>query len=326
MVHSHLLISAVIVFALSFFMTLGIRFFARRQGLLAHPNERSSHAIATPHGGGLAIMIAFLGAMLYLETSGQTDPNLFHALLCVLPIVLIGQVDDIVPVPARVRILIQAVCAVFAIYFIGGADRLLIGNVQLQGWWLSVIAFLYVVWMTNLYNFIDGIDGYAASEALFAGLAGFLLFGNEPAVFVAFAAAGFLIFNWHKASIFMGDVGSAPLGFVFALLSLYDAPRGLFPGWLVLLSLFWFDATVTLWRRFRNKERLSSAHKKHAYQRLVQSGWTHDKVVRYAMGINLILFSLLWLMPPASYGMALVMIVVFLYLVMRYIDRKKAFE
>jgi Fuc2NAc and GlcNAc transferase len=317
---------AVVIFAGSLLLTLGMRTFARQKGLLAHPNERSSHVIATPHGGGLAIMIAFCSAIIYLLVRGEIEQDLFWALFCVVPIVIAGQIDDIFPVPARYRMLVQAVCAIGGLYMLGGIDTLAVGNVTLNGWWLNAAALFYVIWMTNLYNFIDGIDGYAASEAVYVGMASFLLFGNMPGIFIAAAAAGFLIFNWHKASIFMGDVGSAPLGFIFAILSLSDADHGGFVGWLVLLSLFWFDATITLWRRFRRGERLSSAHKKHAYQRLVQSGWAHDRVVRYAMGVNLLLFVLLWLAPESAYGAVLIVDIFVLYALVRYVDHKKAFS
>ena len=124
----------------------------------------------------------------------------------------------------------------------------------------------------------------------------------------------------------MGDVGSAPLGFIFAVLILYDASTPNFLGWLMLLSLFWFDATLTLLRRVKQKERLSQAHKKHAYQRINQAGFTHDKVVIFAMGINVVIFIALYLLPQGIYLYLFLVLLVLLYTLTKFIDTKKAFD
>jgi Fuc2NAc and GlcNAc transferase len=124
----------------------------------------------------------------------------------------------------------------------------------------------------------------------------------------------------------MGDVGSASLGFIFAILLLNDAGNPNFLAWVILLSLFWFDATVTLLRRFENQEKLSQAHKKHMYQRLHQAGWSHQQVLLGSIVFNLLLLIGLWFSEKEYYLYLLGSILLILWLVLKYIDRKKAFE
>lgn len=315
-----------LVFLAAFLLTLIIRYIANKKELLDHPNERSSHTMPTPKGGGLAIIIAFYFALFYLYLHAHIDSELFFALLSALPVIIISLLDDIYHLSAKIRLVVQFGSAAAALYFIGGVDTLGLGSFSLSGTWLNLLALLGIVWMTNLYNFLDGIDGYAGSEALFVGAAAYLLFGNETALLVAAAAAGFLLLNWYKASIFMGDVGSAPLGFIFAVLMLYDAGSPNFLGWMMLLALFWFDATLTLFRRMKRGEKLSQPHKKHAYQRLNQAGFTHDKVVLLATGVNLLIFTALYFTPEKGYLYLFLALMVLLYSLTKRIDSMKAFD
>jgi Fuc2NAc and GlcNAc transferase len=317
---------ALIVFMSAVLLTWVIRGIARKRGVMDIPNARSSHTVATPRGGGLAIILAFFPVLAYLYAIRVIEAPLFFALLCALPIVVVSLIDDIVTLSARVRFGVQILSAAAALYALGGPVEMNFGLFRLEGIGAYLVAFLMIVWYTNLYNFLDGIDGYAGSEAVFAGLAGYMLFGSETGLLLAAATAGFLVFNWHKASIFMGDVGSAPLGFLFAVLALHDAASPAFLGWVVLLSLFWFDATVTLWRRWRNRERLSQAHRKHGYQRLTQSGVPHDRVVMMGMGLNTVLFAMLCLAGPDVYWVVFLAAVALLWFAMKYVDRKKAFS
>lgn len=315
----------VATFVIAVLGTFAIRYFAHKKELLDHPNERSSHNVPTPKGGGLAIMLVFYGVLIYLRFLDQVDTRLFYALLTATPVIVVSLVDDIYPLSAKIRFGVQLLSAAAALYCLGGIGSMNFALFYLHGLWLNIIALLGIVWMTNLYNFLDGIDGYAASEALFAGLAAYLLFGNDLALVLALAASGFLIFNWHKASIFMGDVGSAPLGFIFAVLMLYDAATPHFLGWLMLLSLFWFDATLTLIRRAKRGEKLSQAHKKHAYQRLNQAGFAHDKVVILSIVTNLLIFTALYFVPQEFYLYLFVLLLVLLYSLIKFIDTQKAF-
>jgi len=316
----------IIVFLAALLLTFLIRFIANKKELLDHPNERSSHTMPTPKGGGLAIMITFYAGLTCLYLQNEIGSELFSALLSALPVIIISLLDDIYHLSARIRLGVQFGSAAAALYFMGGMEILSLGSLSLSGNWLNILALFGIVWMTNLYNFLDGIDGYAGSEALFAGASAYLLFGSETALLVAAAAAGFLLLNWHKASIFMGDVGSAPLGFIFAVLMLYDAATPHFLGWIMLLSLFWFDATLTLLRRMKKGEKLSQPHKKHAYQRLNQAGFTHDKVVLLAMGINLLILAALYFTPENGYLYLFLVLMVLLYSLTKRIDSKKAFD
>lgn len=309
------------LFALSIVLTYFIRGYANKKAIFDVPNERSSHSTPTPRGGGLAIMIVFYTGLVYFQES--IDSKLFYALLCSIPIALTSLIDDVLTLSSKIRFLIQSVSAGMAIYFLGGVTSIDFIFFELQGWWLNIIAFIAIVWLTNLYNFLDGIDGYAGSEAVMVGLGLFIFFHNPLGLVIAAATLGFLLFNWHKASIFMGDVGSATLGFIFAVFVFYDTNNGNIVIWLILLSLFWFDATLTLIRRYCNGEPITQAHKKHAYQRLTQSGWSHDKVVWFAFLFNLIFFVLLYFMENA--WIVFLFNVVALYSIVKLIDAKKSF-
>ena len=316
----------LLVFFSAILGTYFIREVALKKELLDHPNERSSHTAPTPKGGGLAIMVTFYLALGYLYFIHAVDARLFFALLSALPVIVVSLIDDIRPLSAKVRFSFQFFSGLLALYALGGVETLNFSLFNVNGIWLNVIALVGIVWMTNLYNFLDGIDGYAAGEALFVALAIFLLFGNILTLILALSVAGFLLFNWHKASIFMGDVGSAPLGFIFAILMLYDANSPHFLAWLILLSLFWFDATYTLIRRALNREKLSQAHKKHLYQRLNQAGFSHDKVVLMGLVFNLGLLLMLFLLPENLYFYLFSLLLVLLYGLTKVVDRLKAFS
>ena len=316
----------IFVFIATILGTYFIRTIAIKKELLDHPNDRSSHTTPTPKGGGLAIMLSFYTVLVLLFVNKEIDSGLFFALLSGLPILAISLIDDIYPLSSKLRFGVQLFSSASALYFLGGVSSFNFGLFSLQGSWLNLIALIGIIWITNLYNFLDGIDGYAASEALFIGMAAYLLFGSEIALYLAIASAGFLLFNWHKASIFMGDVGSAPLGFIFAIFIVNDAGSVNFLPWLMLLSLFWFDATYTLLRRAKRKEKLSEAHKKHAYQRLTQAGFSHSNVVLLAMFLNAVILFAIYLLPQTLYFYLFMLLVVSLYGVNKYIDTLKAFE
>lgn len=310
----------------SIVMTYLLRMYAHKKQIIDIPNERSSHSSPTPKGGGLAIITVFMTVLIYMYLDSQLSSALFWALVCVIPITAVSILDDLFTLSAKVRFLVQSISSVLALYILGGVEQIHLGVFNIEGAWLNIIALLSMLWLTNLYNFLDGLDGYAAGEAVFVGASAFLLFGNEVGLYLALASLGFLVFNWPKASFFMGDVGSASLGFIFAVLLLNDAGDPSFLGWIILLSLFWFDATITLFRRFKNKERLSQAHKKHMYQRLHQAGWSHQKVLFGSMTFNFLLFVALWLSNAEHYLYLLGSVLLVLWGILKYIDRQKGFE
>ena len=152
------------LFFLSVLLTYSIKIYATQKAILDIPNERSSHSKPTPKGGGLAIIVVFYIGLFYFKES--IDSKLFYALLCAIPIAFISFLDDIITLSSKIRLLIQSVSAGMALYFLGGVLSIDFILFELHGWWLNILAFVAIVWLTNLYNFLDGIDGYAGSEAL----------------------------------------------------------------------------------------------------------------------------------------------------------------
>lgn len=318
------MITLLLIFLLSALLTFGVKRAAPALGLVDLPNERSSHTHPTPRGGGIAFITVFFAALILFRD--EIDPNLFWALCTALPVALIGFVDDIRPLSARLRLGVQTLCGAGALIALGGIERIDLGFFALSGIWLNLVALVAIVWLTNLYNFLDGLDGYAAMEGMFVATGGYLVFGHGALVWLAAAIGGFFLFNRPKASIFMGDVGSTTLGFIFGVWMFYDAATPHFIGWIVLLSLFGFDASITLLRRWRNGERLTQAHKKHMYQRLHQSGFSHAGVLGFGIGVNALFLGMLTLTPVPCYPYLLGFSIILLFWILRRIDSKKGFE
>ncbi|MFX4267598.1 MraY family glycosyltransferase [Aliarcobacter butzleri] len=317
----------IILLLISFLLTYFIKNYMIKKSLVASVNERSSHTVPTPHGGGIAIAITWFIGLFYLYFIGQIENNLFYALLFGAVISIVSFFDDIYELSPKLRLIIQAIVAIGGLYFLGGFETLTFGIFDIQNpIFTNIFAFFMIIWFINLYNFLDGINGYAGSESLFLAVAGFILFGGNHFLVLAVAVLGFLYWNWNKAKIFMGDVGSTLLGYNIAIFTIYYAnqePTN-FWIWIILFSVYWFDATLTLIRRKLNKERLSQAHKKHAYQRLTQAGWSHYKVTNYSIGLNILLFTIAFFI--SNIFIAFLFSFVVLVLVMKFIDSKKAFE
>lgn len=311
---------------LSLFLTYFIKNYMIKKSLVATVNERSSHTVPTPHGGGIALSVTWFIGLVYLYFMGQIESNLFFALLVGAIISIISFFDDIYELSPKIRLIAQAVVALGGLYFLGGFETFSFGIFDISNPILTnIFAFFMIIWFINLYNFLDGINGYAGSQAVFLALAGFVLFGGNHFLVLAVSTLGFLYWNWNKAKIFMGDVGSTLLGYNIAIFTIYYANQEAtdFWIWIILFGLFWFDATLTLIRRKLNKEKLSQAHKKHAYQRLTQSGWSHFKVTNYSIGINLILFGIIYFVT--NIFIAFVFALILLILTMKFVDSKKAF-
>ena len=306
---------------LSFLGTYAMRWYSLKRSILDIPNERSSHSIAVPRGGGIAIVIVFYIGLFYFRNI--VEDRLFYALLYGIPIALISILDDIFTLSVKLRFLVQSISVACALYTLGGIDEIDFIFFKLHGMWLNLIVYLAMIWIMNLYNFLDGIDGYAATEAITIGIGIFVLFQNPIGLVIVMANLGFLYFNWHKASIFMGDVGSVTLGFIFSVFVFSDTSHGNIYIWIILLSIFWFDATITLVRRLINHENITVPHKKHAYQRLVQSGESHSSVTIYAFFINIIFIGLLFVYPNVQ---IITMInIITLIILLHYIEIRKPF-
>ena len=317
----------IIFLTISLYLTYFIKNYMIKKSLIAIVNERSSHTAPTPHGGGIAISITWFIGLLYLSFTNQIEQNLFYALLCGIVISIVSFFDDIYELSPKLRLLVQALVAISGLYFLGGFETFTFGFFDISNQiFTNIFAFFMIIWFINLYNFLDGINGYAGSEAVFLAIAGFILFESNHFLVLAVAVLGFLYWNWNKAKIFMGDVGSTLLGYNISIFTIYYANQEStnFWIWIILFSVYWFDATLTLIRRKLNKEKLSQAHKKHAYQRLTQSGWSHYKVTNYSIGLNLLLFTIVYFI--SNVFVAFVVALIILALSMKFVDSKKRFE
>ena len=296
----------IVAFLASALLTALVRRYLRRRKVLDIPNRRSSHSVPTPRGGGVSIVLVFLLAVLLFVQRGVLSTSLGWALIGGgLAVAGVGFLDDHFRVSARLRLLIHFAAAGWALWQLNGMGPLHLGWISWDwGWVGQLLALVGLVWMINLYNFMDGIDGLAGLEALCAsGLAGLLLVWSglgslaEAALVLAGASAGFLVWNWPPAKIFMGDVGSGFLGFVFGVLAIASAkeqPWLLWP-WLILLSVFIVDSTVTLIRRLITGARWYEAHCSHAYQHAARRWGSHAKVTLTIAAVNVAwLFPLAW--------------------------------
>lgn len=286
-------------------LTAALRQYALRRSLIDVPNSRSSHTRPTPRGGGLAIVACMLAVLPALAGLGLISAeNCWGLLGAGLLVAAIGFVDDHGHIAARWRLLAHFVAAAWGLWWMGGAPPLVLGDqVFHTGWVGTVIATFYLVWLLNLYNFMDGIDGIASVEAITVCLAAALLHALDGAtatpllpLLLAAAAAGFLYWNFPPAQIFMGDAGSGFLGIVLGLMSLqagWTRPE-LFWAWLILLGVFVVDATLTLVTRLLRAEKLHQAHRNHAYQHAARRCGGHLPVTLAVGALNL-----LWLLPIA---------------------------
>lgn len=296
---SDFLILSVIVF-ISFVLTELIRRYTLKKNLIDIPNDRSSHSIPTPRGGGLSIVILFLFSITFVDTLSN---DIFFALLgSGLIIAIIGFWDDHDHIPAKWRLLAHFTASFWVLYWLGGFTELHIFNYNINLGFIGLIlvAFLFV-WLLNLFNFMDGIDGIAATEAIFVLCAGAFfswMHGLESLMFVTLMLAastmGFLFLNWPPAKIFMGDVGSSFLGLMIGIIAYVNISQGT-PVWiwLILLAIFLIDSGVTLLRRILNGQKWYEAHCSHAYQHAAKK-WGHKKVT-----ISVIVINIFWLFPLA---------------------------
>ncbi len=316
----------IVLLIFSFLLTYFIKNYAIKKSLIAAVNERSSHTVPTPHGGGIAIAITWFMGLIYLNFTDQIESSLFYALLTGAAISIVSFFDDIYELSPKLRLLVQSSVAVAGLFFLGGLDTITLGIFDISiGIITNIFAFLLIVWFINLTNFIDGINGYVGSEFVFLSLAGIILFTDPHFGILAVSVLGFLYWNWNKAKIFMGDVGSTLLGYNIAIFTIYytnQEPSNLWI-WITLFGVFWFDATLTLIRRKLNGEKLSQAHKKHAYQRLTQARWSHFKVTNYSILLNIIIFSFVYFI--SNIFIAFMLTLLLLYSCIKFIDRKKAF-
>jgi len=299
----------------------------RRQQILDHPNDRSSHDVATPRGGGLAVVPVLLLGWLILTGLGLAPWWTIIAIIGAAGLAFVSWRDDRNGLPVLYRLGAQFLAVLIGLAAMPGTGHIFQG---LLTPWLDVVATaLLWVWFINLYNFMDGIDGITGGETVALGLGiaivAFLATEFETGamplgIMLAAVALGFLPWNWQPAKLFMGDVGSVPLGFLTGWLLLGLAGRGYWAPALILPLYYLADATLTLIHRGLRGRAVWRAHREHIYQRAVQLGLGHGAVVWRLMVLNIGLILLAWLgliWPIVALSLAGILVVGFIALLLR---------
>lgn len=271
---------------------------AGARGIIDAPNDRSSHTRVTPRGGGLSIVaVVAVAAVLAAILQPDACPRLAGVLLPALAIAGISWMDDVRSLSNRTRFGVHVLAAIAAVAAVGPLPRVVLGSFGTidLGAAAVPVTILWIIGLTNAFNFMDGIDGIAGITAVAAGcaVAAVAAAGSTTpvaAVSAAFATAalGFLTWNWQPARIFMGDVGSAFCGFLLATLPLAAPTETRSSLVTVVIAALWpflFDTTYTLIRRLRKRENIFQAHRSHLYQRLTIAGWSHRAVSRLYGGL-----------------------------------------
>lgn len=284
-----------------------LRRYALHRNVLDIPNERSSHTQPTPRGGGVAFVLVFIIFAVVAAAFNQSPftTGLMGLVAAGLMVALTGFIDDHHPLPASWRLVGHFAGALCLLWAFNGLPTLMVFDTPIDlGIWGWLAGSLYIVWLLNLYNFMDGIDGLAGAEALCVAGGGALLYallGHSQMLWLPLlltcSVLGFLILNFPPAKIFMGDAGSGFLGITLAGLSLQAGhiDPNLFYSWLILLGVFVVDATLTLLRRLACKQKVYQAHRSHAYQYASRKLGSHKPVTLAVIAINL-----LWLLPLAA--------------------------
>jgi len=284
----------------------------------------------TPKGGGIAIVLTWYIGISVLFFSGIIERSLFFALLSGIILAIVSLIDDIRGLKPFIRLIVQFITAIIAFNFLHGLRPLVMPEINFNyNLVVYPIAIIGMVWFINLFNFMDGVDGFASLEALIICALFFVFTWSLATILLIACITGFLYWNWPKASIFMGDVGSTQLGFILVVFGIYYHNTFDFSilNWIMLTSPFWFDATLTLLRRWRNGENLSEAHRKHVYQRMVQAGSSHEQVNVYLLMINVFIIFLIILyrefkiLQIPLFAVSLI----FFYLIARQVDKRVPF-
>jgi len=294
----------ILFFIISAFFTYLVKINGAKWQLMDVPNGRSSHRVPIPRGGGIGFVLSSLAGLGYFYHEHFIDLSLLEILgLGSFLVAMVGFMDDIKNLPARYRLLFHSIMAVLLMVYVGIITDFDLGFTIIHWGLFGIVpTFLGLLWLTNFYNFMDGIDGFAAlgGVTVFISLCLqlYLLYPASPLIPVCalfmVTLLGFLGWNWPRAKVFMGDVGSHFLGFSLAallLLSILQGPLTIW-SWLITLGAFWVDATYTLFYRLFTGQKWYKAHRSHACQLLAQDLGNHYKVSFWAGMINLF-----WLLP-----------------------------
>lgn len=293
----------------------------RRRSILDHPNTRSSHDIPTPRGGGLGVVPVVVAAWAISGWLFPGLPGLAAALAAATALAMLSWLDDLHGLSPLLRLLAQAVAVAVAL------GALPVDIQAFQGWlplWADrLLVGLALLWFVNLFNFMDGIDGITGMELACIGagvavvpmLSGVALQLVPYGVVLTGGGLGFLVWNWRRAKIFLGDVGSVPLGFLAGWLLIQIAAAGFWLPALIVPLYYLLDTTCTLVRRLLRGEQIWRPHREHFYQRAVQGGMSHAAVVTRILGLNFVLISLAaasivlggWIVVPALTAVVLLL-------------------
>ncbi|MDB5409192.1 MAG: hypothetical protein JWL84_4104 [Rhodospirillales bacterium] len=297
----------------------------RRRAILDQPNHRSSHDVPIPRGGGIAVVGVLLLIFLMILAGQAAEWGVFAIIVIAAALAVVSWRDDLVGLSPLLRLAVQSLAVAGGLAVLPGAGAVFQGFLPV---WLDIlVSGLLWLWFVNLYNFMDGIDGITGVETacigggialtafLFpgAGVAGASLFGAA----IAGAGLGFLAWNWHKAKVFLGDVGSVPLGYLTGWLLLSIAATTFWATALILPLYYLTDATWTLLRRLSRGEKIWLAHREHAYQRAVQRGLSHAAVVQRILLADLVLVAMAilaadeWFVPSLAIAAAAVALLIF---------------
>ncbi len=290
-------------------LTVGVgvalfRLTALRLHIVDVPNSRSMHHLPTPRGGGMVVVVVWVIACTIGAYQGAGLLPILLILLAISTVSIVGAFDDFYSIGIKFRLSIQFLMALLAVFSEGMIDITFGPTVILEsGIILNGLTVIGLVWLLNLFNFMDGTDGLAACESLFIAIAGgsFLFWIGDVVTarwlfYLVACMLGFLVWNFPPARVFMGDSGSSFLGFFFGIVAIttHNTGSATIWFWLILMGVFIVDATFTLLRRFLRGERVYEAHKTHAFQRVASRYKSHLTVM-----LATITFNILWLLPMA---------------------------
>ena len=294
----------ILFFILSLLFTGYMRHYALEKNIIDNPNERSSHSIPTPRGGGVAVVASYLLALAVLMYNQQLVIPVGLTLMAAgFVIALLGFLDDRGHINSMLRLAIHFLVAIGVVISLGGFGEVNVFNGFQLGFVANIIAVLFLVWLLNLYNFMDGINGIASIEAITVTVSMAVLYlllnvglNHQILFLLAACVLGFLLWNFPKAKIFMGDACSGFLGLILGILALIALKENLalFCAWIICLGVFVVDATYTLIKRMLSGYKMYDAHRSHSYQILSRKWGSHTPVTLAVAAINL-----LWLLPIA---------------------------
>ncbi|WP_336957137.1 glycosyltransferase family 4 protein [Acinetobacter johnsonii] len=299
-----ILVLCLVFFIVTLLFTGFMRLYALKQNIIDNPNERSSHSVPTPRGGGVAVVCGYLMALAVLICSQQLTVHIGLTIIAAgFIIALLGFLDDHGHINSMLRLAIHFLVAIAVVISLGGFGSVnVFGEAQL-GFLANIIAVLFLVWLLNLYNFMDGINGIASVEAITVTVSMATLYyllnislHSDVLWLLGACVFGFLLWNFPKAKIFMGDACSGFLGLVLGILALIALKENvaLFCAWIICLGVFIVDATYTLIKRVFNGHKMYDAHRSHSYQILSRKWNSHTPVTLVVAAINI-----LWLFPIA---------------------------